>query len=97
MTLASAAAAFDDFAAAFELERYSPLPDGWAIAVSDVVDSTAAIGRGRYKDVNMAGGMMALCSLCQPLLDVIQITKMDRVLKVYPDRPKALAEIAGKG
>jgi anti-anti-sigma factor len=46
-----------------------------------------------YKDVNVAGGVLALCGLCQPLLDVMQITKMDRVLKVYANRAKALAEL----
>lgn len=34
---------------------YLPLPDGWALAVADIVDSTGAIEGGRYKAVNMAG------------------------------------------
>jgi len=48
-------APFADFAAAFDVDRYSTVPDGWFVAVSDVIDSTAAIKSGRYKDVNMAG------------------------------------------
>lgn len=46
---------FTDFAAAFDVDQYRRVPDDWSVAVSDVVDSTAAIARGRYKDVNMAG------------------------------------------
>ncbi len=35
--------------------KYEPLPDGWALAVADVINSTGAIDSGRYKAVNMAG------------------------------------------
>ncbi|MFO1315106.1 MAG: DUF3095 domain-containing protein [Burkholderiales bacterium] len=35
--------------------HYRALPDDWWIGVTDVVGSTAAIGAGRYKAVNMAG------------------------------------------
>ncbi|MFK3780075.1 DUF3095 domain-containing protein [Agrobacterium sp. NPDC089420] len=34
---------------------YRALPPGWALAIADIVDSTSAIGSGRYKAVNMAG------------------------------------------
>jgi len=34
---------------------YLPLPDDWALAIADVVSSTAAIAQGNYKQVNMAG------------------------------------------
>lgn len=34
---------------------YRALPDGWALALADIVDSTGAIDSGRYKAVNMAG------------------------------------------
>lgn len=34
---------------------YRPLPDGWSLALADIVDSTGAIDRGHYKSVNMAG------------------------------------------
>jgi hypothetical protein len=43
------------FAEVADPARYAPLPDDWAIGVSDVVDSTAAITAGRYKAVNLAG------------------------------------------
>ncbi len=35
----------------------APLPDDWWIGVTDVVGSTAAIAAGRYKSVNLAGGV----------------------------------------
>lgn len=34
---------------------YRALPDGWALALADIIDSTGAIETGRYKAVNMAG------------------------------------------
>ena len=34
---------------------YRALPDGWALALADITDSTGAIDAGRYKAVNMAG------------------------------------------
>ena len=34
---------------------YRPLPPGWALALADIVGSTAAMEAGRYKAVNMAG------------------------------------------
>ncbi len=37
---------------------YRPVPDGWLIALTDIVDSTRAIGDGRYKVVNTAGAAM---------------------------------------
>lgn len=35
--------------------NYHSLPDDWFIALTDIVDSTAAINRGRYKTVNILG------------------------------------------
>jgi hypothetical protein len=47
--------AFSDFADVVDPANYRALPDGWVLAVADVVSSTRAIERGRYKAVNMAG------------------------------------------
>ncbi|MGE6740463.1 DUF3095 domain-containing protein [Allorhizobium pseudoryzae] len=38
-----------------ETASYTPLPEGWVLAVADIVGSTKAIAEGRYKTVNMAG------------------------------------------
>jgi len=44
-----------DFAEAVRAENYAPLPDGWVVGFSDVVASTEAVAKGRYKAVNMVG------------------------------------------
>ena len=46
---------FDRFEGVTETGNYAALPDGWWLAVADIVDSTGTIAAGRYKDVNMAG------------------------------------------
>lgn len=46
--------AFTRFEDVADAARYAPLPDGWALAVADVVSSTEAIAAGKYKMVNMA-------------------------------------------
>ncbi len=46
---------FRDFTQVTDDARFQPLPDGWAIGVADVVQSTKAIQERRYKAVNMAG------------------------------------------
>ena len=63
MSEALALPPFTDFSAAFDASRYRPVPGSWLVAISDVVDSTAAISRGRYKDVNMAGAATIACVL----------------------------------
>ena len=39
-------------------ENYVPIPEGWLVAVTDVVQSRAAIKQGKFKAVNMAGVAM---------------------------------------
>ncbi len=39
-------------------ENYRPIPDSWFVAVTDVVQSRAAIEAGKFKAVNMAGVAM---------------------------------------
>ncbi|MEI2298163.1 DUF3095 domain-containing protein [Ensifer sp. MJa1] len=46
---------FDAFEGVADESNYRPLPDGWLLAVADIVNSTGAIADGRYKIVNMAG------------------------------------------
>ncbi len=47
--------ASSDFGELLDTTGYSPLPDDWLIGITDVVDSTSAIARGEFKDVNYAG------------------------------------------
>ena len=45
----------DEFADVADASAYLPIPDGWLVGTSDVVNSTGAIAAGRYKSVNMVG------------------------------------------
>jgi len=47
--------AFFEFREIADLEHYRALPDDWTLLISDVVGSTKAIERGKYKTVNMVG------------------------------------------
>lgn len=51
----SAVPTFQQFSGVEDTSRYCALPEDWALAVADVVDSTGAIAKGKYKAVNMAG------------------------------------------
>jgi len=46
---------FTEFDGIADFSHYKPLPEGWALAMADIVDSTGAIAAGKYKSVNMAG------------------------------------------
>ncbi|HEX2726378.1 MAG TPA: DUF3095 family protein, partial [Beijerinckiaceae bacterium] len=45
---------FTSFAQLTDPAIYNALPDGWVLGLSDIVQSTAAVGAGRYKAVNTA-------------------------------------------
>jgi hypothetical protein len=44
-----------EFASIAAAERFLPLPSGWVVGITDLVDSTGLIAAGRYKTVNMIG------------------------------------------
>ncbi|MEP7452838.1 DUF3095 family protein [Phyllobacterium sp. SB3] len=46
---------YSDFTSILSDAAYEPLPDDWVIGMTDVVDSTSAIRRGAYQDVNYTG------------------------------------------
>ena len=52
----------------FDSSQYRIAPDDWELAVTDIVDSTGAIAKGRHKTVNFvaAMGITALRNLCAP-------------------------------
>ena len=58
---------FDDFEGVIDFAAYTPVSDDWVLVMSDVVDSTAAIRAGRYKDVNMVGAatITAVLNACE--------------------------------
>lgn len=49
-----------DLAQVFSSDFFRDLPEDWHVVITDVVGSTRAIEAGRYKDVNMAGGLSAI-------------------------------------
>ena len=49
---------FEGFARLTDPALYRPLPEDWALGLSDVVASTAAIRAGQYKNVNVAGAAL---------------------------------------
>ncbi len=44
-----------DFLSILDDASYRAVPEGWWVAVTDVVDSTGAIAAGRYRAVNFVG------------------------------------------
>ncbi len=54
-TFLDALPVFSEFEDVANPRHYKSLPEGWMLAVADVVASGAAIAAGRYKVVNMAG------------------------------------------
>jgi hypothetical protein len=56
-----------NFADVAEASNYAPAPNSWWVMISDVVDSTKAIEKGRYKEVNIVGalGIIALLNTAQ--------------------------------
>jgi len=53
----------------FDPGGYRPAPGDWALAVTDIVDSTGAIAKGLHKTVNFvaAMGIAGLRNLCAPI------------------------------
>jgi hypothetical protein len=56
----------EDFVQVADPAHYTPVPDGWRVAVGDVRNSTGAIEEGQYKEVNVVGG-----SLITAVLNVV--------------------------
>ena len=53
----------------FDSKSFSPVPDDWAVVLTDVQGSTVAISEGRYKDVNLVGAstIMAVLNACKDI------------------------------
>jgi hypothetical protein len=62
-------AGFADFLEFPQVDRYQPLPDDWLIVITDVQNSTAAIDKGKYKQVNALGvaSIVAVLNAVKPL------------------------------
>lgn len=46
---------FTEFSEVVQDSMFTTVPDDWCLIISDIPGSTAAIGAGRYKDVNVIG------------------------------------------
>jgi len=51
---------FQDLDAVLEPRNFQEIPDAWSVVLTDVMNSTEAIEKGKYKDVNIAGGLAAM-------------------------------------
>lgn len=60
MEFYSALPVLKDFSRIFEKDHYRQVPQDWFLVLTDVVDSTGAIERGHYKEVNIAGALPAI-------------------------------------
>ncbi len=81
----------------FDLGQYRPAPDDWEVAVTDIVDSTGAIAKGRNKTVNFvaATGIAALRNLCAPIRIPFLFGGDGAVVMVPPEyAAKARTELA---
>ncbi len=60
---------FDQFRGIFNLNNYTKLPQGWAVVITDIEDSTTAIQQGKYRDVNTIGvvSIVAIFNAVKPL------------------------------
>lgn len=54
--------------------------------------SSAALGKliTLNKKAQTAGGKLVMCSIAKEILEVFQITKLDKLFKIYPDEQAAL-------
>lgn len=54
--------------------------------------SSAVVGKvvATHKRVAAAGGRLVLCGLREPVQSVFRITRIDRLLDIYPEEPEAL-------
>ena len=83
-----------DFRAIANPQGFVPVPGGWSVAVTDVVNSTDAIARGRYKDVNAVGamGIVALLNAAPPDVELPFVFGGDGATVLIPDNLRGQAE-----
>jgi anti-sigma B factor antagonist len=54
--------------------------------------SSAALGKliTLNKKVGTSGGKLAMCKIAKEIMEVFEITKLDKLFKIYPDEQAAL-------
>lgn len=84
--------AFTEFAGVADAGGYAPVPGEWIVCIADIMQSTAAIAAGRYKDVNMVG--VAVISALTNKLGVDQVPFVfggDGATVLVPPEARAVA------
>lgn len=65
----------EDFFDVTNRQHFNSLPDDWHIAITDIVDSTAAINDGRYKTVNILGA--------SPIIGILNIAEGGKIPYIF--------------
>ncbi|HLW64151.1 MAG TPA: STAS domain-containing protein [Gemmataceae bacterium] len=55
--------------------------------------SSAALGKliTLNKKIQKAGGKLVMCAIAEPILEVFEVVKLDRLVSICPDQPSGLA------
>ena len=62
---------FSNFQDVVKNKLYSDVPDDWWVIITDVVNSTQAISKGQYKEVNTAGAIAIVAITNQNLHEYV--------------------------
>jgi hypothetical protein len=65
----------EDFFHASDGNNYHQLPSDWFVAVTDIVNSTAAIQDDRYKTVNILGA--------SPIVGILNVAQRENIPYVF--------------
>jgi len=65
----------EDFFEASDEKKYHSLPADWYVAITDIVDSSAAIEAGRYKTVNLLGA--------SPIMGILNLAGRNEIPYVF--------------
>lgn len=83
------------YAEAFDPSAYQRVPDDWSVVLTDVVGSTDAIARGRYKEVNALGvSCIVAVRNAVPDLDLPYVFGGDGATLLCPNSDVERVEIA---
>ena len=68
------------------------------LAKADYIDSSGIAWLLKWdRRTRQAGGVLGLCSLSPQVSEVLRISRIDQVLKIWPDERAARAALASRG
>ena len=78
-----------------KLDAFFPAPDSWWVVIADVKNSTQAVSRGEYKEVNMIGAscITAVLNQLKPI-EIPYVFGGDGATLLIPDCEKKNVEVA---